>query len=96
MPIGLQDSNIFDPAIESHAVQLQEGDILIQVTDGVTEAMNSGYEEYGEDRLYACIKKLGNVSADKIVQAIVDDIKLFTGDIPQSDDITLLVMKVEK
>lgn len=95
MPVGLQDSEVFDPIIESHAIQLQEGDILVQTTDGVTEAMNSDYEEYGEERLYACVKRMGNLPAEKIVNAIVDDIKKFTGDIPQSDDITLLVMKVE-
>ncbi len=96
MPVGLQSAEIFDPVIESHAVQLEQGDILIQYTDGVTEAMNSEMEEYEEERFYACIKRLGNISAEAVVQAIVDDIQKFTGGIPQSDDITMLVMKVEK
>ncbi len=96
MPVGLQPSEIFDPVIESHVVQLEKGDILIQYTDGVTEAMNSEMEEYEEERFYKCIKRLGNVSAERVVQAIVDDIQKFTGGIPQSDDITMLVMKVEK
>jgi sigma-B regulation protein RsbU (phosphoserine phosphatase) len=95
MPVGLVDNSIFTEAIETHLLQLHSGDILIQYTDGVTEAMNKNQEEYGEERFFSCIKKMGNVSAEKIVQLIVDDIEKFTGGIDQSDDITLLVMKVE-
>lgn len=95
MPIGLVDSNTFDNVIESHSIQLQSGDILIQYTDGVTEAMNKNQELYEEERFFNCIKRIGNFSAEKIIKLIVQDIEKFTGGIDQSDDITLLVMKVE-
>ena len=96
MAVGVVDNDIFADSVESHAVQLGKGDIFIQYTDGVTEAMNANQDEYGEDRFYDCIKKLGDIPADKIVEEIVNDIQKFTGGIEQSDDITMVVMKVEK
>jgi serine phosphatase RsbU (regulator of sigma subunit) len=58
--------------------------------------MNEVQDEYGEERFYECVKRLGDLPADKIVEEIVADIQKFTGGIEQSDDITMVVMKVEK
>jgi sigma-B regulation protein RsbU (phosphoserine phosphatase) len=96
MAVGVVDNDIFADSVESHAIQLEKGDILIQYTDGVTEAMNEVQDEYGEERFYECVKRLGDLPADKIVEEIVADIQKFTGGIEQSDDITMVVMKVEK
>ena len=73
--------------------QLDHGDALVMYTDGVTEAMNSQKEEFGEERLGSI---LGG-QADKSSQGIVDVIKAgitdFVEGVEQSDDITILVLK---
>ena len=74
---------------------LETGDVVVLFTDGVTEAMSAADEEYGEDRLEACLKKHRDASAQAILDAVREEIRVFTGD-PEflSDDLTMIVLKV--
>jgi len=72
---------------------LKPGEVLVLFTDGVTEAMNGVDEAYGDDRLADELLKVASRPAADITQAILDDIRLFTGETPQSDDITLLALR---
>jgi serine phosphatase RsbU (regulator of sigma subunit) len=76
-----------------HAVQLLPGDRLVLYTDGVTEAFNSADESYGEARLIAEIKAHGEGAAAGLVERICRSVTVFAGTAPQSDDITLAVLK---
>lgn len=69
------------------------GSLLIAFSDGVTEAKNDRDEPYEIDRLVDAIKRHRGLSANELIDRILDDVHLFTGDAPQSDDITLLVVK---
>ena len=74
-------------------VVLNQGDIVVMFTDGVTEAMNIDQtEEYEERRLSECIVKNRDLLAEDLMQAIIDDINEFSNNI-QYDDITMIVMK---
>ncbi|WP_300669661.1 SpoIIE family protein phosphatase [Desulfoluna sp.] len=72
---------------------LKPGEVLVLFTDGVTEAMNGVDEAYGDDRLADELLKVVHQPAADITQTILDDIRRFTGDTPQSDDITLLALR---
>jgi phosphoserine phosphatase RsbU/P len=63
-------------------------------TDGVTEATNIREELYGEERLRLIILANRRLSAGEITNRILLDVQEFKGEAPQSDDITLLVVKV--
>jgi sigma-B regulation protein RsbU (phosphoserine phosphatase) len=78
---------------EEGTICLESGDFLVMFTDGVSEAMNKRGEEYSEPRLEEALKSLRGKSAQEILDAIHLDVKTHTGDFPQSDDITLLVLK---
>lgn len=79
---------------EEQTVTLSENDILVFYTDGVTEAKNKdGTEEYGEERLFECIKNNRSASSREIQDAIIQDIKSYSKDI-QHDDVTIIVVKV--
>ncbi len=78
---------------EEETVQLLSGDLLVMFTDGVSEAMNRNAEEYGEPRLEEVLKGSRGKSAQEVLDAIHNDVKIHTGGHPQSDDITLLVLK---
>lgn len=74
-------------------VQISKGDIIVFFTDGVTEALNEEEtEEYEEHRLIDCLKKNREKSAQGIMDAIVEDVQQFSGNI-QHDDITMIVIK---
>jgi sigma-B regulation protein RsbU (phosphoserine phosphatase) len=77
---------------KSATIQLQKNDIIVMYTDGVTEAMDELEQEYGEDRLLACIRLNKSLDAEGVMDAIVDDVKAFTNN-NYNDDITMLVLK---
>ena len=81
--------------IEYHSQQLQldKGDALVLFTDGVTEAMNSQNEEFGEDRLEDTLKDVVMSDCQKMVDVIKDDVSEFAGEAEQSDDITILALR---
>jgi sigma-B regulation protein RsbU (phosphoserine phosphatase) len=79
-------------------VVLRPGDLLITFTDGVSEAMNSIEEEWGEDRMVAATRSLlsqqSSATAEQLLQCILSGADLFTAGAPQHDDMTLLLCKV--
>ncbi len=75
-------------------VQLMTDDVIILYTDGVSEALNLDFEEYSEKRLEKTAKNLMDKSANEILSGIKEDVQIFTQGNQQSDDITLIVVKV--
>ena len=74
-------------------LQLGHGDTLLLYTDGVTEATNADYGEYGEGRLEALLKQHTKDDCQQIIDKVKEDVKAFAGDVEQSDDITLLALR---
>ncbi|UCB44507.1 MAG: SpoIIE family protein phosphatase [Spirochaetota bacterium] len=94
-PIGLNvgDLKLFKKGITNERLSLNKGDLLLVYTDGITEAMNSKREEYGEQRLLKMIKRYKRLSTSKFADKLIEDIREFTGGIPQSDDFTFIVIR---
>ena len=72
---------------------MEKGDALVMFTDGVTEAMNTSFEEFGENRLVETLEGVTLHSCKQIIEAVKTDVASFTKDAEQSDDLTLLVIK---
>jgi phosphoserine phosphatase RsbU/P len=75
-------------------VELHPGDSIILFTDGVSEAMDINDVDYTEERLQEFITPLKNLSAKEMREQIVSEIRRHTADAVQSDDITLLVLRM--
>jgi sigma-B regulation protein RsbU (phosphoserine phosphatase) len=84
-----------DVAIAATDLELRHGDLLVLYTDGVTEAFNEQNQAFGEDRLRTFLRENRRQPARAILDSLVAEIRAFTGSAPQSDDITLVVVKVE-
>jgi serine phosphatase RsbU (regulator of sigma subunit)/putative methionine-R-sulfoxide reductase with GAF domain len=82
-----------DIEVESQLQPFTPGDTLILYTDGITEAINEDYDEFGLKRLSMVVKNHVNEDADQIVQHITKSIAQHTGDTPQFDDMTMVVIK---
>lgn len=81
-------------AYDEQKITLSSGDLLVFYTDGVTEALNSEEtEEFGEERLLACIQENRDQSPTGLQQSIIHEVENFSNDV-QHDDITLIVLKV--
>jgi phosphoserine phosphatase RsbU/P len=79
----------------SNILLLEPGDLLFLYTDGVTEAFNEMEVDFGEKRLVEYLEKNRSLSAREILAGILLELQTFRGTAPQSDDITLLVLRVE-
>jgi len=80
---------------KSESIQLQKDDVLVMFTDGISEAMNRKGEEFSDERLEKFAKEIVNESANNILNKIQTEVQKFTDGANQSDDITLVVVKVK-
>lgn len=93
--LGLDDGQLFNAILEERTLDLHDGDVLVFYTDGITEAMNAEHEEYTLERFIETIKVSKGLDSPEIVEAVNQSISTFTGEIPQHDDLTLVLIKVK-
>jgi len=74
-------------------VELGSGDLLVLYSDGVTEANNSNYDEFGEERFIDVLCRHRSQSAEVIADAVTSALTEFAAGAPPADDITLVVAK---
>jgi len=80
------------PYSEMHT-HLNQGDMIVLYSDGVTEATNHQYDEFGEDRFIDVLKANRTKPAAQIVDVVNKALAEFAAGAPQADDITLVVAK---
>jgi phosphoserine phosphatase RsbU/P len=83
-----------DMPYETETLPLQSGDLLILFTDGVTEAKNSRDQDFDEHRLEEIISKSAELPVKLLLDEIVYAIRSFTKGAAQSDDITLMAVRI--
>jgi serine phosphatase RsbU (regulator of sigma subunit) len=74
-------------------LSIDSGDKLFLYTDGIPEAMNENEEEYSDERMISFFQNHSENSPKEFISALVKDVKDYTGNTPQSDDITSLILK---
>jgi len=93
--LGLDNTDVFVAEIEEQIILYDQGDILLFVTDGITEAQTEMGSEFGEDRLYELLSANCANPADTIRDSIISDVKTFTRDALPHDDQTIVVVKIK-
>jgi phosphoserine phosphatase RsbU/P len=83
-----------DRAYEPQECRLAPGDVLVIYSDGVTEAFDAARCMFGVDRLLEIVRTHAQASASGLVEAISAAVRDHAGAMPQSDDITLLVLRI--
>ena len=91
MILGVMKTDI--PYI-AEEVNLKKDDVIIMFTDGVSEAMNKNREEFSDERLESVALTLKDKPAEVIMEGIKTEVQNFASGVTQSDDITMLVIKV--
>ena len=83
-----------DIEFESNTLTFGIGDTLLLYTDGVTESFNDKREQFSESNLQDILASMHeSSSAKEVVTSVLQSVKTFSGDYPQSDDITLLSLQ---
>ena len=91
MVVGLFDGV---PFAEGTAT-LRSDDSVVLFSDGVSEAMNAGGEEYGDDRLLECVADFSEPECEARLQRIFASVERFTAGAPQHDDVTAMVVRYQ-
>ncbi len=79
---------------EREVIDLEPGDVLVFVTDGVTEATNFQGEQFGRKRLRQALAKYKGEKVDTLANQILWDVRRFAGLSPQADDLTIVAARV--
>ncbi len=74
-------------------VILEQGDLLVAYTDGISEAMNAADEEWGEEHLIGAARKTWSAPSQVILDSIMASADRFVAGAAQHDDMTLIVMR---
>ncbi len=93
LPTGIILGAVEHREFYSRTVDIGPDDVIVMYTDGITESINTREEMFGEERLYAVLRQNAHMSSQDILGKILEAVQQFTGDVPQFDDITLMVIK---
>ena len=75
-------------------ITLAPGDLLCFYTDGLVEAMNEIGEQFGDERLTACVRNHGMLTPQELCDQILNCQRGFCGDVLLTDDLTLAICKL--
>ncbi|WP_045222696.1 SpoIIE family protein phosphatase [Desulfonatronum thioautotrophicum] len=92
LPPGLVLGGMEDVPFQTREIRLNPGDLLLAYTDGVTEAMNPELTLYTEGRLLEEVRVRSGTSPKVLVEELLESVRAFSCNAPQSDDITLLAL----
>ena len=99
MVLGLRidgASEKFSELLEEQCVDLSAGDVVVLYTDGITEAMNLESDLFGELRLSRLVEEHGHLESGELRERILREIEAFVGTADQHDDMTMILLKVDR
>jgi sigma-B regulation protein RsbU (phosphoserine phosphatase) len=74
-------------------LRLAAGDAVVAFTDGVSEAQDAGGGFFGVQRIVAAMGPLREAAAPAVTGGLLEGVRAFAGEAPQSDDITILTLR---
>ncbi len=86
----------FEELLEEQCVDLSAGDVIVLFTDGITEAMNLESDLFGENRLSRIVEEHGHLDSGELRERILREIEAFVGTADQHDDMTMILLKVDR
>jgi serine phosphatase RsbU (regulator of sigma subunit) len=99
MVLGLRlpgASERFEAVLDEHTRSLLPGDVIVLYTDGITEAMDADGELFGDAALARVVAGQCERDAAGIRERVVRDVRAFVGDAEPHDDMTMVVLKIDR
>jgi sigma-B regulation protein RsbU (phosphoserine phosphatase) len=82
-----------DVALEAGELALEPGDLVAVVTDGVTEALSPGGDEFGDERVRRALARSADQGATGALSALVAEVDAWAGTAGCTDDLTALILR---
>jgi sigma-B regulation protein RsbU (phosphoserine phosphatase) len=93
--LGLDPGARFEEVLREAEAPLVKGDLFLFFTDGLSEAMNTRSELFGEQRLRDILESDGaTMDQEAVKESILSAVRAFVGEAAQHDDLTLVILKV--
>ena len=98
MVLGLtiDDGTMFNRLLEEVTLPVRPGDLFLLYTDGMSEAMNTDGDCFGDDRLAAVVGAHRDLPSDALLARILDEVAGFAGSADQHDDMTMVLIRIEE
>lgn len=78
------------------SIQLEDQDTIFFYTDGIIEAINKDSEQYKIERLIQTLLANQEKRVGELEKSVMDSIHQFTENVPQKDDITMVILKISQ
>lgn len=91
--LGLCKEDLFKNSLEEKIINYSTGDIFLFFSDGIIESKNKAGDQFGEERLVEVLINNSALTSKNICDKIINDISVFSEEVNQFDDITLVVVK---
>ena len=91
---GLLFGVVENAQYEEGEVSLRNGDMILMYTDGVSEAMDSNDEEFGEKQIAHIVARNRELPLDELLSLIEKEVSIYHGSSSYSDDFTLLAARI--
>jgi len=93
LALGIDRGEVFERVTEDHEVDLESGDCVLFLTDGVKEAINHQEEEFGMERLAKVFAESAGLGAEMAVKRVQEAVEIFSGEGAQMDDVTIVAIE---
>jgi len=84
----------FEQLLAEHTRQLAPGDVVVLYTDGITEAMDTSGELFGDAALARVLAANQSLDAAGIRERVLREVRAFVGNAEPHDDMTMVVLKI--
>lgn len=96
LALGIDGGTVFERVTKDLEVELLPGDCVLLYTDGVREAVDAQDEQFGLERMADSFRLAAPLGAEAVLARMQEDLRQFTGEGPQMDDITLVAIEKKK
>lgn len=90
VPLGTFPGTVYDQVV----LEIAQGDVFVFCTDGIYETFNAAGDEFGTARTADIVQARRSESAAAIADAVFEAAEAFRGDVPQGDDMTIVVVRI--
>lgn len=96
LALGVDEGSVFERVTKDQEVDLLPGDCVLFYTDGVREAVDGEDEEFGMERMSESFRMAAPLGSEVVLTRMQEELRHFTGEGPQMDDITLVAIEKKR